>query len=187
MQPVQLDLSDHAELRVAIVSDTHGTLNPNIKDIVNDCDIALHAGDIMGAAPLDALTPKLGIVLAVLGNNDYYATWDHTEHAVLHDIPEQILLKLPGGQLAMEHSHRRWNRDYNVMHDALRQTYPDTDLIVYGHTHQRVIDDQVRPWVVNPGAAGQERVEGGPSCLVLVANREKWAFEEHVFKLSSLT
>jgi predicted phosphodiesterase len=29
------------------------------------------------------------------------------------------------------------------------------------------------PWVINPGAAGQTRTNGGPSCLILEVSGEK--------------
>ena len=37
-----------SQLRIGIVSDTHGHLDPRIAALIEDCDIAVHAGDIMG-------------------------------------------------------------------------------------------------------------------------------------------
>ena len=54
-------------------------------------------------------------------------------------------------------------------HESLRAAHPDAKVIVYGHTHIMTIDDAKSPWVVNPGAAGATRTNGGPSCLILTA------------------
>jgi len=59
---------------VAVVSDTHAFLDPRIIDLIRECDIAIHAGDICGADILDKMQPKTGEVIAVTGNNDPYAT-----------------------------------------------------------------------------------------------------------------
>ena len=42
-------------IRVAIISDTHGFVDPRITDIVRACDLAVHAGDIGNAQVLQAL------------------------------------------------------------------------------------------------------------------------------------
>ena len=47
-------------------------------------------------------------------------------------------------------------------HTDLRWDHADARLIVYGHTHIRVVDQKEVPWVVNPGASGKVRNHGGP-------------------------
>lgn len=176
-----LDFSEHESLRIGIVSDTHGHLNADIARFIKQCDIALHAGDIMGASSLTDLQPKLGQTIAVKGNNDAHSTWEAKDYDMLNNIPDMVELKLPGGTLVMEHSHRMWDRDVNNIHQALRQEYPDAQLVVYGHTHIRMIDDSVLPMLANPGAAGLTRVHDGASCLELMVNAERWEIQEHLF------
>lgn len=180
---LELDLSEHDSLTIGILSDTHGSLNPDIEAFIAQCDIALHAGDIMGAASLTALKPKMGHTFAVKGNNDAYSTWEAEDHALLDEIPDQITLNLPGGVLVMEHAHRVWDHEVKNIHRALRRDHPDVQLIVYGHTHVLTIDDQAEPAVVNPGAAGKVRLHAGPSCLELTVNADKWEIREHVFSV----
>ena len=177
-----LDFSDHESLVIGILSDTHGELNSNVANFIKDCDIALHAGDIMGAHCLKALKPKLGVTISVKGNNDAASTWAEEDHPLLDSIPDQVELNLPGGTLIMEHSHRMWNSDFNKIHDSLREYYPDAQLVVYGHTHVRVIDESAKPMILNPGAAGLIRNHGGPSCVKLTANAKKWEITEHLFE-----
>jgi putative phosphoesterase len=178
-----LDYSDHQSLVVGIVSDTHGILNADIADFITQCDIALHAGDIMGAESLNALKPKLGAehTLAVKGNNDALTTWEEPDHPQLNEIPDVLELRLPGGTLVMEHAHRFWDREVSNIHASLRMAHPDAQMVVYGHTHIRTIDDSQQPTVVNPGAAGQTRVQGGPSCLQLDVSAGQWVIQELLF------
>ncbi len=177
-----LDFSDHESLVIGILSDTHGSLDVSVAEVIRDCDIALHAGDIMGAASLRALEPRMGLTYAVKGNNDAYTTWAPEDHAMLDDIPDLLELNLPGGKLIMEHSHRFWNPDFDKLRRTLRQEHTDADLIVYGHTHVRCVDESQHPIVVNPGAAGAVRVHDGPSCLVLTVSEESWNLSEHQFE-----
>jgi len=176
-----LDFSDHESLVIGILSDTHGSLNADIAEFISQCDIALHAGDIMGSDSLNALKPVLGHTLAVKGNNDAHSTWAEADHAQLDDIPDVVELNLPGGRLVMEHSHRFWDRDRNIIHQALRREHPEAQMVVYGHTHIRTIDDSQVPTVVNPGAAGETRVHDGPSCLQLNVSANKWEIQERLF------
>ncbi len=162
---------------VGILSDTHGLLDERVRSLVNGCDHIVHAGDICGADILDALSPRL-MTHAVAGNNDYEQAWEASESAVVNALPKQIKLELPGGLLIVEHGHRLGNYPD---HDQLRWDHAEARLVVYGHTHKRIIDQTGEPWIVNPGAAGQTRTKGGPSCLILHASVDNWTIDEKVF------
>ncbi|HJU38183.1 MAG TPA: metallophosphoesterase family protein, partial [Tahibacter sp.] len=62
-------------------------------------------------------------------------------------------------------------------HAALRRAHADARAIVYGHSHRLLVDEFELPWVLNPGAAGKARTNGGPSCLVLDARADAWRVE----------
>jgi putative phosphoesterase len=165
--------------RVAIVSDTHSFLSPDVLAIVDTCDIAVHAGDIGGKEILDALQSCTGHVLAVRGNNDVERSWATDDAAVVNALPQVAELQLPGGIMVVEHGHRHGRQSPD--HEKLRNSHPQAKLIVYGHTHKKIIDQKDTPWVVNPGAAGKTRNHGGPSCLVLHASDQSWTLERFRF------
>jgi putative phosphoesterase len=162
---------------VGILSDTHGHLDQRIADVIRQCDFAIHAGDIMGAHILEQLQPR-NSVIAVAGNNDYPSMWRSEEAAIVSALPKSTSLDLPGGTVRIEHGHRLGGFPE---HDQLRWDHADVKLVVYGHTHKRVIDQQAEPWIVNPGAAGRERTKGGPSCLILNASEAEWTIETVLF------
>ena len=159
-------------MKVVVLSDTHGFVDPDIAEMARKADIVVHAGDIGRAEVLDGLKPRCGQLFAVAGNNDTEAKWPPGDYAVLKALPESMELALPGGILAVEHGHRIW--DTANYHGRLRLKYPGARVVAYGHTHVRKVDKERRPWVLNPGAAGRVRTKGGASCLLLTVNVNRW-------------
>lgn len=157
---------------VAIISDTHGYLDPRIQEIIRNCDYAIHAGDICGENVLAAMQPKSTLVIAVAGNNEPRCMVDFP-------LPSVSELELPGGKVCVEHGHE--HGFHTPCHESLRQRHPDARVVVYGHTHIMIQDRSKLPWVINPGAAGQVRTNGGPSCLVLTASAEAWDVQGYRF------
>ena len=161
---------------VAIISDTHAHLDDRIADLIRNCDYAIHAGDICGESVLSEMHPRSGKVVAVAGNNDY-----HCHEA--KDLPHTMSLDMPGGKIKIEHGHMHGH--HSPSHSSLRKHHPDARVVVYGHTHKMVVDKSLTPWVVNPGAAGQTRTHGGPSCLVLLCDADQeWTVSEYRFEES---
>ena len=160
-------------VKVGILSDTHGHLDQRIAAVIRDCDYAIHAGDIMGAHILEQLCPRHDVI-AVAGNNDLPGIWDRDQAEIVAALPKAAELELPGGPVKIEHGHRLGGFPD---HDQLRWDHAEVRLVVYGHTHKRIIDQAAEPWIVNPGAAGRERTKGGPSCLILHASEAEWTLE----------
>jgi putative phosphoesterase len=161
--------------RIAILSDTHGRLDPRIAGIVASCDCAVHAGDIGSAAVLAALRPRMETVVAVLGNNDVAGKLAADDWALLRDLPLEAGLELKGGLLVVVHGHKAGPASRR--HAWLRGRYPLGRAIVYGHSHRLVCDQAQAPWVLNPGSAGLTRTFGGPSCQVLTTGSGRWSIE----------
>jgi putative phosphoesterase len=162
-------------VRVALVSDTHGVLDPRVGEVLRGCDYAVHAGDVGNGAVLRALGRYGGQVVAVRGNNDTPAKWPSADHEILDALPGEASLELPGGRLAVVHGDRV--NPAARRHERLRRLYPDARLVVYGHSHRLMLDQNSLPWVVNPGAAGASRTFGGPSLMVLTAALDTWELE----------
>jgi putative phosphoesterase len=155
--------------RIGILSDTHGFIHADIIKLINQCDIAIHAGDIIDEQTLQALKPKQKLI-AIQGNNDAHIT-----HLNLVEK-----LSFPSGEIIIEHGHKHGHQQPS--HDSLRATYPNAKIIIYGHTHKQVIDKEKTPWVINPGAAGQVRNHGGAKCFVLeIGHSQKWKISTYVF------
>jgi len=163
--------------RIAIISDTHGHLDPDIINAIKDCDQIIHAGDICGAHILRELQQIHSDITAVCGNNDRAELWHCDEAHIVNAIPDVAEITLPGGTLVIEHGHQHGM--HKPCHDSMRKAYPHARAIVYGHTHTMVVDDELIPMVINPGAAGETRTRGGPSCLILTASTSNWHVEKN--------
>lgn len=162
---------------VLLLADTHGALDPRIAELAQDCTLAVHAGDVGARVVLETLAVAAGRVLAVCGNNDVPAKWlgDPADLAIL---PEQLEVPLPGGILVVEHGHRH---PANRRYQRLRAHHPDARAVLYGHSHRLLQDLAPAPWLLNPGAAGRARTNGGPSCLVLEADVGAWRITSYRF------
>lgn len=169
------DSDTSSAYRVAIISDTHGSVNSQVLHAISSCEQIVHAGDICGAHVLSQLNELCTQVTAVAGNNDAPGLWAEIETQIVAALPEVTQLELPGGILAIEHGHLHGM--HKPDHASLRAAHPEARAIVYGHTHVMLVDEQQSPWVVNPGAAGATRTNGGPSCLILSIENDHWDFE----------
>lgn len=167
-------MSENTPTTVAVISDTHSHLDPRIKDIIRDCDVAVHAGDICGLEVIESMQPKSGKVVVVTGNNDPYC------HLTGKNLPETLSFEVAGETISVEHGHR--HGAHKPDHDSLRKAHATSKIVIYGHTHKKVVDKTAKPWVINPGAAGNTRTHGGPSCLVITCAEEReWDIQEYKF------
>lgn len=154
-------------MRIVLLADTHGFLDPRVAGICAGADLLVHAGDVGNG--IDAELARLGSeVLIVAGNNDP------------HDCPwpAQVVRALPGGNLAVVHGHQ-WPA--GKRHARLRAHFPEAAAIVCGHSHRRVLETDHAPWLINPGAAGRTRAYGGPGCMELLARDSGWIIKTRVF------
>ena len=82
-------------LRVAILGDTHGVLDPRIAEAVSVCDYAVHTGDVGCAAVLNEMCPRRGLVLGVRGNNDTASKWPDDDAPMLEQLPLEASQAVP--------------------------------------------------------------------------------------------
>ena len=168
-------------MKILLLSDTHGQIAPSVLQQVSQCDLCIHAGDIGSASVLTELQSTGVSVVPVLGNNDVPGKWHPRELSLLKSIPNSQCIELPGGVLCVEHGHRV--NPVKDRHAKLRKKYTTAKAVVYGHSHRLVVDDSQLPWILNPGAAGNARTYGGPSCLILtITTHQRWRIAEYRYK-----
>lgn len=122
--------------KLAILSDTHGMLRPEVLEQIEGCDMILHGGDINKQDILDQLN-RIAPVYAVRGNND--REW--AEH-----IPVSLHLNIEDLHFFIIHNKRQIPKDLT-----------DVDVVIFGHSHrytEQLIDGTF--WL-NPGSCGRRR------------------------------
>ena len=132
-------------MRIALISDTHGWLDPRISDLFADVAAILHAGDI-GAFDVVEQLRQVAPLQIVRGNVD--RTPD------LLALPEHVDTEL--GDVRLHLAHR-----------PVDARPGDAQIVVYGHTHKPLVDWRDGVCWVNPGAAGRRGFHTQRSVAVL--------------------
>ncbi|MEM8843970.1 MAG: metallophosphoesterase [Pseudomonadota bacterium] len=169
------ELTKASSLKIGVISDTHNYVDEEVLETLTGCDAILHAGDIGDENVINSLKKCSDHVFCVRGNNDVEEKWPQTDIQALELIPDNIELEFNDQKIAVTHGHQFYKVE--VRHDKLRAQFPDADIIVYGHSHIIVCDQEEKPWVINPGAGGKTRTKGGATCMILSYQNKQWEFE----------
>lgn len=132
--------------RIGLISDTHGWLDPRVREHFAACDEIWHAGDIGGLHVTEELA-KWKPLRAVWGNID--------DGAARKSFPEHQRFTLDGVRVWMTHIGGRPPRYDRAVLPELRADPPD--LFICGHSHILVVqfDEKLKCLYMNPGAAGR--------------------------------
>jgi uncharacterized protein len=134
-------------MRIGLLSDTHGFLDPQVSSAFGDCDEIWHAGDLGSVDVLDHLT-RLKPLRAVYGNID--------DGQLRADLPEDLEWECEGVRIYMTHIGGYPGRyDRRAKKELIRR---QPDLFVCGHSHiLRVTRDSALGLLyMNPGASGHQ-------------------------------
>ncbi len=123
-------------MRVGLIADTHGLLRPEAVTALAGSDCILHAGDIGKAEVIDGLS-RVAPVHAVRGNVDLGET--------VSELPERLELELAGWRILVVHER------------SAAGATADVDVVIFGHSHQPLVECQGNTLWVNPGSAGPRR------------------------------
>ncbi|HUE95821.1 MAG TPA: metallophosphoesterase family protein, partial [Longimicrobiaceae bacterium] len=143
-RPAGVAARAEASVRLGLVSDTHGLLRPEVFEAFEGVDRILHAGDVGDEeilVELEAIAP----VTAVWGNVDGFA--------LRQRLPEVARLDLEGVAVAIVHGQQFGS----PTPAAVARAHPDAALVVFGHSHEPVIERVGQVLAVNPGSAGPAR------------------------------
>jgi putative phosphoesterase len=167
--------------KITVISDTHGIIDDEITSVLSDSDVIVHAGDIMSTSIIKKLKTYCKRVIAVAGNNDLPERYSAKEDKkIISELKTVEQFSINNELVTVEHGDRFGN---HPSHDDLRMAYPDSKLIIYGHTHNQVCDKSTTPWVVNPGAAGHTRNnDGGPCYMQILIDNDDWEIQSHCIK-----
>ncbi len=125
---------------LAVLSDTHGLLRPEVVPALAGVRRIVHAGDVGDPAILDALR-EIAPVTAVRGNVDRGA-W-------AEELPETAVVELPGGaSLYVLHVLEELDLD---------PVAAGFSAVISGHSHRPSISRKRGVWYFNPGSLGPRR------------------------------
>lgn len=123
-------------MKLAILSDTHGLLRPQVAEHLNTADAILHGGDINKQNIVDHLRGYAPLYI-VRGNND--KEWAEA-------IPHHLTVTLDGVTFYMVHNKKEVPADLTGV-----------DVVVFGHSHKYVQEEKDGILWLNPGSCGPRR------------------------------
>jgi putative phosphoesterase len=149
----------HAEpagpVRIGVISDTHGYLDPKVLELFAGVSHIIHAGDVMDPGILHELE-TVAPVTVVAGNLD--------EPKVMGDLPREVASQVDGVRFVVGHKPKRLLK--RIVRGKL--SLADFDLVVWGHEHipsATWIDGVLH---LNPGTASSpEEEDDGPTVAVI--------------------
>ncbi len=127
------------------MSDTHGTIIPQVSDFFRDVDEIWHAGDIGGLYTADTLA-TFKPLRAVHGNIDDY----HTRLS----YPEDLFFTVEDTSVYMTHIGGYPDHYMPEVRHIIQEKHPN--IFISGHSHilKVLFDKKLNLLHINPGAAG---------------------------------
>lgn len=122
---------------VGVISDTHGLLRPEAVAALRGSDCILHAGDI-GDLDIIKKLEQIAPTHAIRGNIDV-EPWAKS-------IPVTATVQIEGAHFFLIHNRAE-----------LKKVSAGTDAVIFGHSHQPLIETKDNVLYFNPGSAGPHR------------------------------
>ena len=123
-------------MRLAILSDTHGLLRPEVAELLKSADAILHGGDINRQSIVDQLR-QYAPLYVVRGNNE--KEWAEA-------IPHDLTVTLGGVTFCVVHNRKEVPADLS-----------EVDAVVFGHSHKYAEEERDGRLWLNPGSCGPRR------------------------------
>jgi len=127
------------DLRLGVISDTHGLLRPQAIAALRGSDLIIHAGDVGNAVVLEGLG-EIARTFAIRGNVD--------KGAWAARLPSTDIVEV--GALMFYVLH-------NIAELDLDAPTAGFGAVVFGHSHRPSIETRDGVLYLNPGAAGPRR------------------------------
>lgn len=152
---------------IAVVSDSHNN-NKAIEDLKNyitKADVLLFLGD--GESDIVKIKESFkGDIYAVSGNCDMYSK-----------NPQELVLEIGGKRIFMSHGHK-YNVKYSYDNIYYKGREVGADIILFGHTHIPIIEEDNGIIMMNPGSLSRGAGIAGRSLgyIEIVENKNPIAY-----------
>lgn len=169
--------------RIAVISDTHNLLRPEVAEVLKTCEVILHGGDISGPQTLEMIRGACGGSVGggsvgssgacggsassggkasgsgascqVGRTGNFYVVRGNNDRDWAADIPYTLEVTLFGRRFFM--THKKKDIPANV----------DADVVIYGHSHRYAQEYKDGTLFLNPGSCGPRRFNQAITMAVL--------------------
>jgi putative phosphoesterase len=127
-------------LKLLITSDIHGNIErlDGVAKKHKDVDYHINAGDLC----LDSHIYERYHMITVKGNNDFFSK-----------EPYERILDLKGLKILLTHGHKEHVK-FGLDRLMIKAQYHEVDMVIFGHTHQKYLNQDSQITILNPGALG---------------------------------
>ena len=107
------------KMKIAVLSDTHGLLREQVKEMIGECEAVIHAGDINSQKILDQ------IAAAGRKNVPFYVVRGNNDKEWAKDIPETLEFELNHVKFFLVHNKK-----------DIPEELGDIQIVIFGHSHK---------------------------------------------------
>jgi len=139
---------------IGVISDTHipsraPSLPAPVIEAFREVDLIIHAGDLVSKRTIKDLE-GLAPLLAVAGNHDV--------KRFSHELPTGKIIALKNYLIGVTHGGKSPS-DYPIAAENAQKFFKDKllNIIIFGHTHQPLIQYDGRTLLLNPGSPTDNR------------------------------
>ena len=132
--------------RIAVISDTHGLLRPEVLNTIETCEAVFHAGDI----------GKPDILIRLKECCQTYAVYGNVDKTDIEEVSTELETSLYGFHIYMVHDKKN-----------IRQDLSNIDIVIYGHSHKYDVGSEDGITYLNPGSCGPRRFRLPVTMMIL--------------------
>ena len=107
------------KMKIAVLSDTHGLLREQVKEMIGECEAIIHAGDTNSQKILDQ------IAAAGQKNVPFYVVRGNNDKEWAKDIPETLEFELNHVKFFLVHNKK-----------DIPEELGDIQIVIFGHSHK---------------------------------------------------
>ncbi len=157
--------SKKEQIKIGVISDTHGMLRPEATEALDGVDLIIHAGDIGNPAILKQLE-QIAPVVPVRGN------MDSTDWA--HNLEKTSIVEKNKTVIYVIHDLSRMD---------LEPAAAKINVVISGHSHKPSISKHNGVLYLNPGSAGPRRFSLPVSVALLYLRKD--SIDAEIVKLKN--
>lgn len=150
--------------KLLVFSDTHVRsaegLHPVVKEALREADRVVHCGDFTGLAFLEELRTRYPHFVGVYGNSD--------PEDIRHILPRKQLFSIGHWRIGITHPY--WGAEPDGIEEKVYLDLGPQDIILFGHTHERIEKHIGNTLVVNPGPGYPEFMTPGSVAMLTLTD-----------------
>ncbi len=137
--------------QLSVISDTHGKISDKCIEIIKRCDYVIHAGDF-GTERCYQQIKAIGTPMYMVKGNCDKGNW-----AI--NIPDTLAFRIEKYNFYLIHNLRN-----------LPYSFPESDIIISGHTHAYNESKNHNVIYLNPGSCSKSRPGSNPTMMIVRIN-----------------